>query len=372
MASYKKLKSGWQFRVSYKDENGKYRTKSRNGFRTKGEAQIEAEKLERLLREGVQLDRDETFGDYMQAWYETYKKDKYSVNNNADIRLSIHWVRTYFKNTLLKDVTRENYQKFINWYGKGRATASVRKIHIYASSCLEDAFSQGHIHRNPIWKISVKGTVPPQRDTDKFLNYKDSEKLVYEIRDRIKPSWHSRYMILIALATGMRFAEVLALNWDDIDFEEETITVDKTFDYRIRNEFSTTKTKASDRVIGIDEELINILREFKIGNHKKYGNNLFIEKTEHGYDHVDNAAVNKSLRAACERAGIKKISFHSLRHTHCSLLIYQELNIKYISQRLGHGSTDITYKIYGHIIDEMEEQETEKARNFIAELLSAK
>lgn len=372
MASYKKLKSGWQYRVSYKDEDGKYKTKSKNGFRTKSEAQAEAENIEKLLRDGYVIDGDETYANYMQNWYETFKKDVHSVNNNADIELSIKWVKAYFKNTLLKDVTREKYQNFVNWYGKSRSTASVRKIHVYASGCLEDAFNQGHISRNPVWKISVKGTVPAKQDKDKFLNYRDSQKLIEEMKRGLKPEWHSRYMILIALATGMRFSEILALNWSDINLEKGIIDVNKTFDYRKAHEFSTTKTVSSVRVIPIDKVTVNLLRNFKISNDRRYKNNLFIEETERGYDHVSNSAVNKALHNACERVNIKKINFHSLRHTHCSLLIYSNINIKYISQRLGHSSTDITYRIYGHIIEEMEQKETDKVRNFLEELSNAK
>lgn len=372
MASYKKLKSGWQYRVSYKGENGEYKTKSKNGFRTKGEAQIEAEKLEKMLREGFQVDNEAIFGDYMQNWYETFKKDVHSVNNNADIELSIKWVKEYFKNTLLKDVTRKKYQDFLNWYGQSRATASVRKVHIYASGCLEDAFNQGHIPRNPVWRISVKGKVPAKSDQEKFLNYADAQKLIAEMKRGLKPEWHSRYMILIALATGMRFSEILALNWDDIDFKEATIDVNKSFDYRKKHRFSSTKTASSIRKVPIDSETIRLLKEFKFGNNPKYKNHLFIEETPKGYRHVSNSAVNKALRKACERLEIKIITFHSLRHTHCSLLIYSDVNIKYISQRLGHSSTDITYKIYGHIIEEMEEKETEKVREFLEQLSSAK
>lgn len=372
MASYKKLKTGWQFRISYKDIDGKYRIKSRNGFRTKGEAQVEAEKLEKLLREGYVLDNDETFGDYMQDWYETFKKDVHSINNNADIELSIKWVKKYFKKTLLKNVTRAKYQNFLNWYGTGRSTATVRKIHVYASGCLEDAFNQGHIHRNPVWKISAKGTESAKKDEDKFLNYKDTQLLTEEMKRNLKPSWHSRYMILIALATGMRFSEILALNWSDIDLEKETIEVNKSFDYRIEKKFSTTKTVSSVRTIPINPATVELLRKFKLGNDLKYKNHLFIEETDDGYNHVSNSAVNKALRKACERLDIKKVSFHSLRHTHCSLLIYKNINIKYISQRLGHSSTDITYRIYGHIIEELEKKETDKVKELLDELSNAK
>lgn len=372
MASFNKLSTGWQYRVSYKDDDGNYKTKSKNGFRTKSEAQQAAAIVEQQLNVGTIIDEMTNFADYMQNWYEIYKKDKFSVNNNADIEQSINWVKKYFKNTLLKDVTRESYQKFLTWYGDGRATATVRKVHIYASGCLSDAFSQGHIVRNPVWRITVKGTKPKQQDHEKYLNYDESRKLIIEMKKGLKPEWHSRYFILIALATGMRFSEILALNWNDIDLDEGTIDVNKSFDYRKLNQFATTKTPSSIRKIPIDKETVDLLKDFKKNNNPKYENHLFIHESNHGYRHVSNSAVNKVLRKAVKRLKINKITFHSLRHTHCSLLIYNDINIKYISQRLGHSSTDITYKIYGHIISELEDKETDQVRDFLQSLNNAK
>ncbi|WP_083912478.1 tyrosine-type recombinase/integrase [Allofustis seminis] len=65
------------------------------------------------------------------------------------------------------------------------------------------------------------------------------------------------------------------------------------------------------------------------------------------------------MNKACKRADIQPINFHYLRHTHCSLLLYAGANIKYISKRLGHANTSITFDTYSHLIKEFEEQEND-------------
>lgn len=369
MASYKKLKSGWQYRVSYVDEEGVYRTKSKNGFRTKGEAQIEADKVQELLEKGHDRSADMTFGDYMQSWFETYKKNKSTVGNEIEIQRSVNWVKKYFKNMKLKDITRQQYQRFLNWYGDGRTTETVKKVHIYAKSCLQDAKEEGHTLHNPTYRVIPMGTVASKKAEDKYLGYYDTQKIIKEIKRDIQPDWHSRYMLLIAISSGLRFSEILALNWGDIDFKQQTINVNKSFDYRETQSFKPPKTESSYRTVPIDKETIMILKSFKLGNDNKYGDNLFIEDTYEGYEYISNNAVNKSLERACQRAGVKRITFHGLRHTHCSLLIYSGRPIKYISSRLGHSSVAVTYEVYGHIIRELEEQEDGETVAFIGELM---
>lgn len=176
-------------------------------------------------------------------------------------------------------------------------------------------------------------------------------------------------MILLSLATGLRFSEVLALSWEDIDFKEKTIRVNKSFDYIHDKEIKNrTKTDSSRRTISIDDETLLLLKEYKLANQITKSEYLFLDPY---MNHVTNNACNKALRKACIRAGSREITFHGLRHTHCSFLIYQGVNIKYISKRLGHSSIAITYKVYGHILDEMDQKESEALNVMMNEIYNA-
>lgn len=367
MASFKKLKTGWQYRISYKDGD-KYRTKNGNGFSTKREAQIAAAKVEDLLNKGNVLNENIIFMDYYENWYLLFRKDKYSAKNNYDIEHAIRQAKKFFKHTKILDIDRTLYQKFINWYGKNRATATVSKVHVYARACLQDAFQEGIIYRDPTHNVKVQGTKKAKDDSLKFLSEHEVKKLIVEIKNGMKPTWSSRYMILLALATGLRFSEVIALAWEDINFKEGYLNVNKSFDHVITKDFVPTKTDSSRRVIAIDKDTLSLLREYKIAAGINGSPYIFLDNNK---NHTSNTATNQTLRRACNRAGIQEITFHSLRHTHCSLLIYRGVNIKYISKRLGHANITTTYQTYGHILDEMEQRESSQVEKIMLELYNA-
>lgn len=367
MAYFRKLKSGWQYRISYKDHQGKYREKSKSGFRTKKEAELEADALERQLDDNTDIltYKNMTFLEYFQLWYETYKKGRFSSTYHNDYLQAERNVREFFGQTLLVDITKLKYQKFINYLAKGHAIGTVKKRHGFTRACLDEAFHEGIISKNPTRKITIHGELKSKSNDLKYLDFEDSKKLIHEIIKDINPRWKSRYMILVALATGLRFSEVLGIKWDNIDFQNNTIAITEGYDYTVANDFKELKTESSTRTVTFDNNTAKYLKEYHIANRLAHPEYVFVDKFN---THVSNAATNKTLRKACKRAGIKEITFHGLRHTYCSLLIYKGINIQYISQRLGHSSTAITYDVYSHIIKEFEQQEISKEHELFKDL----
>lgn len=364
MASFKKLKSGWQYRVSYKDGDT-YRTKSKNGFSTKKEAQLAAAKVERLVNNNIKINDGVIFIEYLESWYDLYKKGKYSASYNYDAEIAIKNAREFFKNTKLKDIDRKLYQKFINWLAKGHTTGTIKKRHMFTNECLKFALEEKLISSDPTYKINLKGTVPAKKDSEKYINYSDAMKLIAALREDIKPHYDSRYMCLLSLATGLRFSEVLGLKWKDVDFKENILVVNKSFDHMHTKKLKETKTASSNRKIKLDDHTINMLKDYKKQNKDRHPTFVFLDSN---HNHASNSAVNKALKKACQRAGIKKITFHSLRHTHCSILLFQGINIHYISKRLGHSKVSITMDIYSHMLQEMDQRENKKATEVMGSL----
>ncbi|KAF0994817.1 site-specific integrase [Geobacillus sp. TFV-3] len=378
MASIQKMKNGrWRYRVSYK-ENGKYKTKTKGGFRTKKEAELAAAELERQLHKGYDINAgDQLFSEYMRNWFELYKKGKYSLAHERNIELSVQLVEEYFAGVKLKDLTRDMYQKFINEIGKNHTTATVRKRHTYIKSCLRDAIEEGIITRDPTYKVVIKGEVEAKSEELKYLNFDEVKKLIAEIKKDMKPKYISRYIILFAIATGARFSEIMGLTWDCVDFKNKTITINKTWDFKGANDFSDTKTFDSKRTITVDNETLNMLKELRKHQNElamKTGlrntKNLVFINTK--MEVVTNNAVNKTLRALCKKVGVKTITCHGLRHTHASMLLYKGVNIKYVSRRLGHKDIVTTLQTYSHILDEMEQKESRQVDLAMEELYHAK
>lgn len=377
MASIQKTKSGWRYRVSYK-ENGKYKTKTKGGFRTKKEAELAAAELEKQLHKGYDINAgDQLFPEYMRNWFELYKKGKHSKEHDKNVELSVKLVEQYFQGVKLKELTRDMYQKFINEIAENRATETVKKRHTYIKECIKAAIEEGIITRDPTYKIVVKGKKKGKDEELKYLNYEEAKRLIAEIKKDMNPKYISRYIILFALATGARFSEILGLTWDCVDFKNRMVTINKTWDYKFTNDFADTKTYSSKRTIKIDEDTCKMLKELRKAQNEaamKTGlrneKNLVFVNTK--MELVSNNAVNKTLKTLCRKLGLKEVTMHSLRHTHASMLLYRKANIKYISKRLGHKDIGITLQTYSHILDELEQAENMLLDEVMGDLYHAK
>lgn len=164
-------------------------------------------------------------------------------------------------------------------------------------------------------------------------------------------------IVTVALRTGMRREELLALTWDSVDFKKHTIIVKRALIYTKANgyEFKPTKNKKR-RLIEVTEEVLNALRAearrqapFKVRLKDKYQKKNLIFCREDGMqNHPDS--VSSWFPSFCKQIEITRLSFHCLRHTHASHLLASGEDISYVSKRLGHSSMDVTYGTYFHFI----------------------
>ena len=158
MASLKKLQTGWQFRVSFKD-GSKYKTKSGNGYPTKKDAQAAAAEIEQRLNKGLDIKAgDVPFSEYYTQWAEVYKLGKFSFETDRNYQTAIRLVNKHFASYRLKDVSKRVYQTFINTYAETHSKATVRKIHNKVDPCLREAFRSGDIARDVVYKILITGS----------------------------------------------------------------------------------------------------------------------------------------------------------------------------------------------------------------------
>lgn len=217
MASISKRNGSWQYRVSYKDGK-KYRNKTRGGFKTKREAQLAAADIEAKLGRGAKLkDGDRLYSEYFRTWYETFRKGKKSPDNDRDIERAVRFAEKHFAGMSIKEIDRLAYQRVLNKYAKNHSTASVRKLNIYMRACFRDAINDDVIFKDPTYKAVTIGKVEEKKESLKYINFKDAQKLIAELMCDLRPRYISRYMILFGLATGCRFSEVLGITWDCID-----------------------------------------------------------------------------------------------------------------------------------------------------------
>ncbi|EPF7619802.1 site-specific integrase [Listeria monocytogenes] len=370
MANIVKTETGWKYRVSYK-EAGKYKVKSKSGFPTKKQALLAASEMEEKLHRGVDINAGEAnFVEAFKEWYTTFRKQKKSIENDKHYDYAIKFCEKYFVGLKINDVNRTTYQKAINDFAKTHAKETTRKRHVYVRSFIREMVYEGVILRDPTARVIIPDDETTYKDL-KALSEEQVKKLVKELNNHFNPAHSSISVILFAIASGARFSEIIGLTWDCIDFVQKTIKINKTWDYKDTNTFSNTKNYSSNRIITIDDSTLSMLNKIKVYQSAEKLKDSSFNKNKLVFINTNsippsNNAINKSLRRYCTNLGINNaISVHGLRHTHATLLLYNDCNIKYLSKRLGHNTIVTTLETYSHVIDEMEQKESYKVNELM-------
>jgi integrase len=160
-------------------------------------------------------------------------------------------------------------------------------------------------------------------------------------------------LVALALRTGMRRSELLALTWDSVDFDKSTIFIKRSISYTPDKGciYKSTKNK-NKRIIEVTSEVLDILR-LEQERQRKFkeaaaDNNLIFCRDNGQTIHPDTPS--SWFPGFCVEHGLPRLTFHCLRHTHASHLLAEGEDISYVSKRLGHSDITITYKTYFHFI----------------------
>ncbi|MEK4414942.1 site-specific integrase [Bacillus sp. FSL K6-0268] len=376
MASFRKRNDKWEYRIRYK-EMGKYKETSKGGFKTKKEAQLAAAKIEEKLVNGSNIqDGKITFNEYLYEWLNVFKKGNVAPRTymvyEKNIRLHILPV---FGELKLKDLTRIKYQKFINNLLEKYSKKTVETINVTMHHALDTAINElGILEKNPTTKIKLRTTrVSSKNDDIKCYDIDELHQfLTYILNEKGGFKYYSLFMFLSR--TGLRIGECLALQWEDIDFEEQKLFINKTLITTKRNEkilFGPPKNRSSKRTISLDSSTISHLRKMKIEQNKNtLKNGKYYKEYNFVFTHEDNScmlhpATLKLLQQACKKGNLKYITLHGFRHTHAVHLLQSGANLKYVSERLGHSSIDMTANVYLHITKSIEETAVNQYDEFL-------
>lgn len=153
----------------------------------------------------------------------------------------------------LQEITRDDYQMFINEFDGDKAKETVEKVNSHIRTCVSDAVEEQIVHYDFTRKTVLTWTVPAKKSNEKHLSFNDSELLLNEVWKKLdKGLGYS--LLLLGLTSGMRFGEMLGLTKKDFDFIKDTITVNKTCGYlKAHSEgFGPTKNEQSNRTIKIN------------------------------------------------------------------------------------------------------------------------
>ena len=291
-----------------------------------------------------EMKKTDLFVDYYKLWIEVYKEGAIRDVTLAKYHMSLSWVRKLAGAVRLCDMTRIVYQQLINDYAKTHERQTTMDFHHQLKGAVLDAVDEGLIERDPTRKVIIKGKTPRKKKI-KYLNQFELHNLLNHLHLSSEMNWD--WFILLVAKTGMRFSEALAITPKDFDFSHQTLSINKTWNYKGGGGFMPTKNKSSVRKIQIDWQVA--MQFAHLVQDKPINEPIFISMGAPG-EMVYNSTVNGILERHCKALGIHSISIHGLRHTHASILLFAGVSIGSVARRLGHASMTTTQKTYLHII----------------------
>lgn len=343
MAVYKDKERGtyyYQTRLEFPD--GTKKQSKRRGFKTKKEAKAaEAAAIEQAKNQTYETPDmlfEELAKEYAD-WYALRRKNSSTMKIKGV--LENHLIPKFGK-TALKDIRTKHiidYQsELIAKYSSNHAT----KIHTVLSATFNHGIKSEYIKENP---ARLAGNV--SAENKKRMEYWTLDEFRVFIRHVDDPLFYALFMTLYY--SGMRKGELLALTWADIDFEHNTINVDKTEYYRT---ITPPKTKASIRKLLMPEFVMSLLRNLWVERKPELGHVVFGEFR----DSISTSRLDIWFHKYIEKSGVKKIRLHDFRHSHASYLINNKSIPSVVAKRLGHGDVATTLNTYSHLFPSTEKE----------------
>jgi integrase len=237
----------------------------------------------------------------------------------------------------LCDISRVEIQQYLLEKLKlGFAWETTNHLRNLLSKVLGTAVSWDYLTNNP-----VRGVKMPERSLKrphKFLTADEVKRLIAACKEP------ARMIVLLATMTGLRIGEILALRWGRINFVRETLQVAETC---YMGHFGTPKTRASRREVPLSTAVVESLKTHYSRSTNRSADGL-VFCTRQGGPLVSNNLRKRGLQPACERAGIPRMDWHGLRHTHGTLLHTQGTPLKVAQAQLGHSHMATTLEVYTH------------------------
>ena len=302
---------------------------------------------------------DILFVDYYAQWVRVYKEGAVRPITLNKYKMAQKWLVRLAPELKLSNLDRIHYQSILNAYAETHERQTTMDFHHLIKGAIMDAVDEGLIERDPTRKAIIKGKTPAPKKI-KYLNQYQLHTLLSGLELKETLNWD--YFILIVAKTGMRFSEALALTPEDFDFAHQTLSINKTWNYKDSGGFLPTKNKSSVRKIQIDWQ--TVIQFSALIRTLPKDKPIFVREGQEIY----NSTVNGILERHCKAADLPVITIHGLRHTHASLLLFAGVSIASVARRLGHASMTTTQKTYLHIIQELENQDIDLVMKSMAGL----
>lgn len=330
----------WTAQCYYENWKGEKKHKKKRGFATKKEAL----EWEREFLKSTSANMDMMLG----AFVDVYFRDKAGELKERTIKNKRYMIEAhvlpYFENKQMNGISPSD---IIQWQNairaKGYSQTYLRMVQNQITALFTHARNIYNLNNNPCKKVKKMG----KSDADK-LNFwtKDEYDCFISGID-----WESKYYMIFEILfwTGCREGEALALTASDIDTVNRRISITKTyFRHKGKDEITEPKTRESVRTVIIPEFLAEKLKAYMASMYKLPADERIFAVVPEAVQHV--------MKRHTDKAGVKYIRVHDLRHSSCACLIHLGVQPMIIKERLGHKDIRITLNTYGHLYPSEQEK----------------
>ncbi|MFK3988371.1 tyrosine-type recombinase/integrase [Exiguobacterium mexicanum] len=346
MASIVKRGKAYRAQVSlYK--NGKHQKLSKT-FQTKKEAELWSLEMEIAKGGGKELvHRMTTFADFFETWMYLVKAKDVKETTFQNYLQASQIIKKLFKDIRLKDLNDIVVQQKIDEYAKTHSRKTTHGLLAKIKTSLHDAYARGYIANDFSKLLKTRGEVLPKRN--KALSITNLRKLRKHLLTH--PQDEFNLLVLLALETGMRRGELLALRPDSLYM----------YGIKVRHSISPTsddtslKTLSAKRDVSINKEVYELIAKIPVKDTGYIFSFGGFKQSERLADLLDSLEIPKT-------------TFHGLRDTHASFLFSQDIDIAYVSQRLGHNNIQTTQNYYLELMPEKKHQQDADALNLLNSL----
>ena len=390
----------YRFEIASVENERKWRSKC--GFLSEAEARdagIEAWKKYCLC--GIsERPSNMSYADLLDDWLENDCKYNLKETTLLNYRKRIkNHIKPELGSYQVRRLSRERLNKFLQQkHDNGYSKNTLDTLRGILSKSLTYAADCGLIATSPAVKLKIpraEMTAVPTRTAPHSYLSKDTMKRILE---RFPEGSSSYIPLMIGYRCGLRIGEVYALTWDNVDLDNQTITISKQIQWKQRPRTEEEKQRPngskyvdagfwyfsapkfdSVRTIDIDRQLTDLLRREK--NRQEKAEAYFADRFKRYYENPNKQIIETTLdnevRFVCRRENgeyinlrtmqyttqiiqyqlqIPEFDFHSLRHTHATMLVENGAPLKYVQRRLGHKKIDVTMNIYQHLTESLRKQ----------------
>lgn len=332
-------KCGTRWSVVYIDDYGKRHEVTAGGTRKSAEIlRTEMEKERAAGTLGKPRPENPTFSGFCNRFLKI-KESEVKPTTLADYEQTIsNHLNPFFGEMRLSDITPPIIQEYLACKADRRVSpATIGKSYRVLKVILRQALALEIINRDPT--IAIK----PPRVERKEMDYLNEEE-VTRLLDAAGGDMHA--LLSVACFTGLRQGEILALRWQDIDFDMRAIRVVRS--YNPRHGFMDLKTSSSRRSVPMIPSLISTLKLLHEERGKPAPESIvFLNRDGKPLDRSN--LITRRFEQTLENAGLRRIRFHDLRHTYASLCIASGVDPKGLQQAMGHSSIQVTMDVYAHL-----------------------